>query len=136
MARKRRKIGEILKSFGKLTDQQLNEAEKVARSSRRRIGEVLIELGYAAETDVAKALANQFEMEYIDLDQQDAIKKENLNLLPLDVITKYLVLPVEKHNGRLKVVIHDPMDLDTLDNLRFRLNTDLDTALAARGKIK
>jgi len=36
----------------------------------------------------------------------------------------------------LKVLIHDPMDLDTLDNLRFRMNCEIDTALGARGKIK
>ena len=52
------------------------------------------------------------------------------------MIKKYLVLPVEHTGNRLKVVIHDPMDLETLDNLRFRMNCEIDTALAARSKIK
>ncbi|MEX0775610.1 MAG: ATPase, T2SS/T4P/T4SS family [Phycisphaeraceae bacterium] len=136
MARKRRKIGEILKEWRLITDAQFDDALKIAQAQNRRVGEVLIELGYVAETDVAKALASQFEMEYIDLEQPDAINKDNLKLLPDDLIKKYLVLPVEQKNGRIKVLIHDPMDLDTLDTLRFRLNTELDTALGARGKIK
>ncbi len=136
MARKRRKIGEILKEWRIVTDTQIEDALKIATAQGRRIGEVLIELGYVTESDIAKALASQFEMEYIDLDQPDALNKENLKLLPTDLIKKYLVLPVEKVDNRLKVLIHDPMDLDTLDTLRFRLNVELDTALGARGKIK
>ena len=30
---------------------------------------------------------------------------------------------------RLKVIIHDPMDLELLDLLRFRLNTEIETAI-------
>ena len=136
MAATREKLGEILKRFDRINDQQLNEALKVAEGSRRRIGEVLVEMGYVKETDVAKALALQFDMEYIDLETGDPINKESLTLLPQDVIRKYLVLPLGQNNGRLKIIIHDPMDLETLDNLRFRLNCDLETAISARGKIK
>src|SRR5688500_2549791 len=122
MARTRRKLGEILKQWGRLTEQQLNEALKIQQGQRnKRIGELLIELGYVGDTDVAKALASQFDMEYIDLDLPDAVKKENMQLMPRELIKRYLVLPMSKDNGRLKVIIHDPMDLDTLDNLRFRL---------------
>jgi type IV pilus assembly protein PilB len=108
----------------------------VADSSRKRIGEVLVELDFVNETNVAKALAEQFEMEYIDLDLPDALKRESLQLLPKEVIRKYLVLPVDKVNGRLKVLVHDPMDLETIDNLRFRMNCEIDVALGARGKIR
>lgn len=136
MARTRRKLGEILQKWGLVNEQQVDEALTVAKANRKRIGEVLVELGHVSETDVAKALANQFNMEYIDLDQPDAISRENLELLPPDVVKKYLVLPIEQENGKLKVLVHDPMDLDLLDDLSFRLNARIETALGARGKIK
>lgn len=129
-------IGQILKRWGVINDTQIDEALRQAQATGQRIGEVFIELGYAQETDVSKALASQFDMQYIDLDQPHAIARENLKLMPEEVIKKYLVLPVEKVNGRLKILVHDPMDLDTLDDLRFRMNCEIDTALAARGKIK
>ena len=115
MARVRRKLGEILQGWGLVNDEQIAQALKVAQGSRKRIGEVLIELDFVSESDVAKALANQFNMEYIDLEQPDAISRENLKELPEDIIKKYLVLPLEKENGKIKVLIHDPMDLDLLD---------------------
>ncbi len=136
MALTRRKIGEILQRWGLVNEQQIQDALKAAKTQRKRLGEVLVELGHVSETDVAKALGQQFNMEYIDLDRPDAISKDNLKLLPYEVIKKYLVLPISSENGTIKMIIHDPTDLDTLDDLKFRLNCKVETALAARGKIK
>ena len=136
MAHTRQKLGEILVRWGVVTPAQVKEALRAGEAGKQRIGQALVDLGHASETDVAKALASQFDMEYIDLDLPDAIDRDNLSLLPREVIKKYLVLPMEKANGRLKVLIYDPLDLETLDDLRFRMNSEIDTALAARGKIK
>ena len=136
MALTRRKIGEILQRWGLVNEQQIQDALKVAATQRKRLGEVLVELGHVSETDIDKALGQQFNMEYIDLDRPDAISKDNLKLLPFEVIKKYLVLPIAQENGTIKIIIHDPTDLDTLDDLKFRLNCKVETALAARVKIK
>ncbi|MCC7146649.1 MAG: Flp pilus assembly complex ATPase component TadA [Phycisphaeraceae bacterium] len=136
MARKRRKIGEILRQAGKINDQQLNEALNVAKGSRQRVGEALVELKYCSETDVAQALAYQFEMDYVDPEKQDVVDKQAFELLPLDFVKKFLVLPIKKEGNKLKVAIHDPNDLETLDNLRFRVSMEIVTVVAARGKIK
>ena len=136
MARKRRKLGQILLRWNLINEQQLSEALDVANATSKRIGQVLVELGYATEDDVAKALATQFDLEYIDLDSEEAMKASNLDLMPSDLVKKHLVLPLEQKDGRMKVLVHDPLDLDLLDTLRFRLNCEVDTALASRGKIR
>ena len=136
MARKRRRLGEILQRWGLITEGQADEAVRLAQGANERIGEMLIELGHATPTDVAKALASQFGYEYIDLDAPDAIDRDQLSLMPMELIKKHMVLPLGQEGGRLKVLIHDPMDLETLDNLRFRMNCDLEIALGAKQKIK
>lgn len=136
MSRKRRRLGEILQHWGLINDQQLEEALKIAQGAHKRIGDVLCQLGYVQDTDVAKALASQAGLEYIDLNQPDALNKENLSLLPVDLIKKYMVLPLEKTGNKLKVIVADPLSLDTLDNLRFRMNCEIEIALAARSQIK
>jgi type IV pilus assembly protein PilB len=136
MARTRRKIGEILMSWGRLTEKQLNEALTLAKASGKRVGEALVELKHATDSEIAKALANQHNMEYIDLDAPNAVDRAHLKLIPTDIIKKYMVLPLGKHNGRIKVVVHDPMDLGLMDDLRFRLNTEVELALGAKSKIK
>ena len=136
MARKRRQLGEILKRWGLIDDEKLEEGLKIAQGSRKRIGEVLVDLGYAQQNDVAKALASQFGMEFVDLDQPDMVSKDNLELIPADLIKKYLVLPMGKDGNKLKVLVHDPMDLALIDDLRFRLGGELELALGAKEKIK
>lgn len=136
MARTRKKLGELLQKWGKVTEEQINEALNVSKGTGKRLGTTLVDLGYCTEDDIAKALASQFGMEYIDLDSPEAMRAANFELMPQDIIKRYLVLPIEKSNGRLKVLIHDPMDLELLDLLRFRLSVEIDTALGSRQKIK
>ncbi|MCC6679294.1 MAG: Flp pilus assembly complex ATPase component TadA, partial [Phycisphaeraceae bacterium] len=136
MARSRKTIGEILKRWGLVDDRQLEEATGIAQGSQKKVGDILVDLGYATQNDVAKALAAQLGMEFVDLDQPNVINKDHFNLIPLDLIRKYQILPLGKDNGRIKVLVHDPNDLALLDDLRFRLGADIDTALGARDKIK
>jgi type IV pilus assembly protein PilB len=136
MAKRRKKIGQYLLRWGVVTEQQIEDALKVATGSGKRLGEVLIELEFASEDDVCKALANQFDLEYIDLDNSDAVSPKNFDLIDKEMVRKFLVLPISKSNGRMKVLVHDPMDLDLLDALRFRLGCEIDAALGSRTKIK
>jgi type IV pilus assembly protein PilB len=136
MARKRKKLGEILREWGTLTEEQVDQAMGVARGTGKRIGEALVEMGLCREEDVAKALAAQFDMEYIDLDAADTAKRIDKSLVPDDLVKKHLVLPMSAGGGRMKLVIHDPMDLELLDLLRFRLNTEIETAIAPKSAIR
>jgi type IV pilus assembly protein PilB len=135
MASKRRKLGETFLHWGLINEQQLEEAVKVTKSSRKRLGDALVDLGYVTQNDVAKALAYQFDMEFVDLDQPNAIDKSQLSLVPRDLIKRYTILPMGKEGKKLKILAHDPMDLELIDDLRFRLGMDIELALAAKDKI-
>ena len=136
MARSRKKLGEILVGWGVLTADKVDKAAAMAKGSGKRIGEVLVEAGFAKEEQVAKALANQYGMEYVDLSANGAADKIDLKLIPDDLVKKHQILPVAKVGNRLQVIIHDPMDLELFDMLRFRLNVELDQRLASRGQIR
>jgi type IV pilus assembly protein PilB len=87
------------------------------------------------EDQVMQALAQQFGMEYIDLDKVQ-ISASTMKLIPDELVKKHFVLPLGKEDGRLKIIISDPLDLDMLDLLRFRLNAELECCLASPSKIK
>jgi len=135
MAQNRRKLGEILYKTGSIGKEVLVQAIKTSREKNKRLGETLIELGLVSEDDISKAIANQFGLDYVDLDKQ-SIPQSTLNLIPEEVIQKYGVLPLSKGNGRLKLIISDPLDLDMLDTLRFRLNSEIDCCIASPTKIR
>jgi len=137
MARKARKrLGEILVEWGVVTPAGIDEAIEHARNENLRIGEALIALGLADETDVTKALASQYDMEYYDLDRNIGGVPTGVHLIPEELIKRHLVLPLTREDNRLKVVITDPLDLETLDMLRFRLNCELETCLASRTQMR
>jgi type IV pilus assembly protein PilB len=135
MAKRRKKLGETLVEWGIVDAASVDEAVKFAREHHKRTGEALVELAKCSEDDVAKALAEQFGFDFIDLDKH-SVDRDVLGLIPSKLIEDYLVLPLAEENNRLKVIITDPLDLETLDLLRFRLNREIVPTLAAPGKVK
>ncbi len=136
MARSRKKLGEILVGAGKVTQAQVETALGMQKGAGKRIGEVLIDMGAAREEDIAQALATQFGVDYVDPGAPGVGEKIDIKLIPEELVRKHLVLPMGKERGRLQLLVHDPRDLEMLDMLRFRLNTEIDTKITTRGKIK
>ncbi|MBG84320.1 MAG: pilus assembly protein PilB [Phycisphaerae bacterium] len=139
MARKTRvrlKLGEILIKQELLTKDQLEQALSLARGSGRRLGESIVEAGFCTDVQIAEGLAEQFGMDYVSLDEPEHMEAIDLDAAPIDLVRKHLILPAGINNGRMKIVVHDPMDLELLDLLRFRLNVELDTVIAPRSAIK
>ena len=137
MAKKQRKrLGEILEERGIVTPSSVVEAMEYSLNENVRIGEALMALGFADEEDIARALATQFDMEYVDLDVQ-IIDANALTALPEDRIRRHLVLPMGRdEQERLKVIVTDPIDLETLDMLRFLLGEDPVLCLGCPGKVR
>lgn len=138
MARKeRKKIGELLVEAGVAKPEQVDQAVATAKSSRKRTGEVLVEMQACSEEDVARALGRQFGMEFVNLDRLEGANRVNRKLLSEDIIKKYMILPLDQKVGNtLKILVHDPMDLDALSALQFRLTCTFVTLIASRGQIR
>ncbi len=136
MARKRQKLGEILQESGIVSKEDADRAAEYALNNGKRIGEALVELQLADEESVTRALAAQHGLAFVEVSKA-TVPMSALNLIPEKLIKQHEILPMGSSNGRLKVVISDPLDLDTLDMLRFRLGVnDIEPALAPRSKIR
>ncbi len=135
MAKKKRHLGEILYKAGLVDKQAIIEAHRTSKASGKRLGDVLLEKGLIDENTLTKAIAKQFGLKYVNLDKTPP-PPDAMKLVPEDLIRKHNVLPLGMDNGRLKLVINDPMDLDAMDSVRFRMNTELDCYLASRSKIR
>ena len=135
MARHQKKLGEILVEWGIINPKEQARALEHAKAKNLRFGEALLDLKVCSENNVFKALAAQHNMEYIDLDKS-AVAPGAVNAIPDELMKKHLILPLGQENGKLRVAIHDPLDLETLDILRFRLNKEIRTVLAPKSRIK
>ncbi|MGA2581679.1 MAG: ATPase, T2SS/T4P/T4SS family [Tepidisphaeraceae bacterium] len=135
MAKTQKKLGEILIEWGIISTREVAKALEHAKTKNLRIGEALVDLKLCSEANVYKALAQQHNMEYIDL-EKSAVPPNAVTLVPDDIMRKYLVLPLGMEGGKLRLAINDPLDLEMLDILRFRLNKEVRTVLAPKGRIK
>ena len=135
MAKQRKRLGEILYKAGLVEKQALIEAIKASKSNNKRLGQVLLEQGLIDEENLTKAIAKQFGLEYINLDTTP-IPSDATKFIPQELIRRHSVLPLGMDNGKLRVIISDPLDLETMDAIRFRLNTELECCLANPAKIR
>ncbi len=136
MARSRKKIGEILIAQGVLDEGQVQSGLKKAQEDSCLIGEALVELGLASEHQVLKALAVQHGIKYVDLTNEKIAKLIDKDAIDKSVMKKHLVLGMGKSGGKMRVAIHDPNDLQVLDNLRFVLNCDVEPLLATKSQLR
>jgi type IV pilus assembly protein PilB len=136
VARKvRQKIGELLVGWGTVPQAKVDEAIAAARGRGMRLGEALVEAGACKDEDIAKALATQFGVDFVNLDRLEDMNRVDKSRMAEDLIRKYLVLPLTG-NGKLRLVIHDPMDLDTLELLRFRVGDFEQAGIASKRQIQ
>ncbi|RLS89650.1 MAG: hypothetical protein DWI09_02935, partial [Planctomycetota bacterium] len=106
-----KKVEEILLEAGTVTVQQVAAAVSEAESTGKRVGEALIEQGACKETDVAKAIAIQFGLEFLDLTKPESLARTDRGLLKAEVQMKYTVVPMRKERGTILVCVHDPSDI-------------------------
>ncbi len=130
-----KEIGDILVTQGVITQEQLSRALSHQRGKQVNLAVALIELGYAQEDQVTRALALQHHVPYIDLAGKK-IPQQILDKVPDNVKEQFGILPLAVKNGKLAVAIDDPDKIFQLDDLRFVLNVELMPVLVSPSALK
>jgi type IV pilus assembly protein PilB len=130
MAKQTRDWTDILVKRGVVGPDQLKEAMRM----NVPIEEALARLGYADTDDIMKAKAEQHGMPFIEL-REIEIPPSVVELVPESLARENVVMPLAQENGAIKVIMHDPMDFDTIEKLRFVLNREIEVALAPKEAI-
>jgi type IV pilus assembly protein PilB len=135
MAKIQKKLGEILVDLGVCQPKEVEKALAHAKAKGMRVGEALVDLKICSESNVYKSLAAQYNMEYVDL-EKNAVPPNAVTLIPDDLMKKYVIVPLGMEGGKIRVAIHDPLDFEMQEILRFRLGKDIRPVLAPKGRIK
>jgi len=127
-------LGDHLIKKGILGPEQLQEAETVSSSRKLKLQDAVVQLGYASSEQVIRALAELHDYEYYDLNNVP-IPPTVVELVPESVARENAVIPFSEEDGRLKVVVSDPLDFDTFEKLQFILNRKVEIGLSTRESI-
>ena len=127
-------FAEILVRQGIISQDQLAEAQQMAKASGVGVPDALSRLGYASSDEVMRALAQEHSLDFVNLNEV-VIPPAVVELVPESVARENAILPMAREDGVLKVIVSDPLDYETQDKLRFILNCKVEIALAPRESI-
>ncbi len=122
---------EILVRRSVIGPDQLKEAQRMDSSA---IEEALVKLGYAGADDIMKAKAEQHGLPFVEL-REIEIPPSVIELVPESLARENIVMPLSQESGSIRVIMHNPLDFETIDKLRFVLNREIEVSLAPKEAI-
>jgi type IV pilus assembly protein PilB len=131
----RKLIGQILKEASVIHEGMVQEALAIQRDKGGRLGEILIGLEHISPINLARALADQAGMAFLDLQTAPpdpaAIKR-------LDAVTArtYGVVPVKIAGNTLTVALSDPINATVLPDIGFATGLEVEGAVADEAQIQ
>ena len=125
-------LGTLLVRDGALTPEQLELALAEKRLKPEvRLGEILVKNGFATRAAVSRVLAEQHELEFVELDFP-SIEIEAAALLPENLARRYRALPIRfLDDGSVLVAVADPTNVMFSDELRLALGMPVRVCVAA-----
>lgn len=131
----RRTIGQILMSFGRITDDDVGRALEYQQKNGGYFGEALLALGYVSPEELEWGLAAQFDLPYVFPDIE-SIDPEAASLVSADWALTHLTLPIMRTADTLTVIVDSPIKTDAVDDLQSRTDRRIELALAPATKIR
>lgn len=114
------KIGQWLLSKKWITEDQLKVALKEQLRSRKRLGEVMIDLNFLSSEQLLQALSTLSDLPYIILKNQ-ILDLCVVRQIPLEIAQKYHLIIFQQDSQGIHVAMADPEDLLALDKIRALL---------------
>jgi type IV pilus assembly protein PilB len=128
-------LGQMLKAKGIISEEQLSKALEHQKKLSIRLGEALTEMGFAGAEDIIRTLAEQFDFQVVN-PMATPIPEDVINTIPKNIAKKHNIIPVAIQEGLIIIAISDPLDISTLEDLRFTLNINVECILATKNNIE
>jgi len=110
------RLGDLLVHENIISSEQLDNALAAQRTSGRKLGDTLIDLGFIGEPQLLRFLAQQLNIPFLDITQR-RIDPEQAQLIPETYARRYRALVLEADDDEVLLGMSDPTDLGGLDQL-------------------
>ena len=130
-----KQLGELLLERKIITQEQLDKAVAVQRERGGLIGEILVELGFAKEEDIAQALTAQYGFPYLPLNNYE-INPEIIKLIPLRVAKQYILIPIDKIGNNITLAMSNPLNTQAIEDVEILTGCNVQTFVSTSSDIK
>lgn len=111
-----KKVGELLRELGLLSDEDLHLALHEQQLKRRPLGQILVEMGLISDRLLLKVLAAQKDVRPWFFDKE--LNADLLAMLEPDFCLRCQLLPVDRTEDTLVLAMRNPADIDSIDYAR------------------
>jgi len=133
MADKQR-LGELLIAAKLITDADLNKALRLQVGGNRRLGYILIKMGFISEDQLHSVLSRQLDLPIVNVEAEfdPAVQR----ILPKYLCRKYSVIPLMTgENNTLKVAMVDPSDDEAISDIEKYTGKIIQPVLSSKSDI-
>lgn len=128
-------LGLKMVSDGLISEAQLTEAlsfqkKRAEEGVRLRLGEILVQLGYCTDQDIAQTISELTGYHLISLNQTP-IDMNAANLITPDIAQRYHAMPVGFSGNKLQVALSNPNDLLAIDDLTLITGKEIEPVVVS-----
>jgi type IV pilus assembly protein PilB len=126
-----RRIGEVVVDLGFADRAAVEQAVSAARQQRKPTGQVLVEQGVLRQDQLARVVAERFGLDYVDLSVFEP-DMGAVSLLSAEAIKRYQAVPVSfTEDGALLLAMADPTNILSIDDIAMITNRRVRVAAAS-----
>jgi type IV pilus assembly protein PilB len=135
MDTKKKMLGEMLVAGGLIKEEQLKLALDEQKKRGGRIGELLVDLGFINEHNIATFLGKQLHIPCLEIEKQ-LVDVESVRLIPADMARRVAAIPLYMDKDSLVVAMADPLNIFGLDDIRKAADRQIRQVVSTRTDIQ
>jgi len=128
-------LGEMLLDRGIISQSQLDKGLEVQKAKGGLIGEILVDLGFVKEDDIAQALTAQYGFPYLPLGNYD-VDTDITNIIPGRVARQYLLVPIDKIGNNLTLAMSNPLNIQAIEDVELLSGCSVQTFVSTSSDVK
>lgn len=131
---KRKRLGDLLIDEKMITKSDLDKALRLQVGGNRRLGYLLIKMGFISEEQLHSVLSKQMDLPIIEIEKE--ITNSTKKILPRYLCKKYSVIPLGYgENNTLNMAMVDPSDADAVADIEKYTGKVIRPVLASKSDI-
>jgi type IV pilus assembly protein PilB len=131
----KKRIGEMLVAGGLIKEEQLMRALEEQKKRGGKVGEILVDLGFISEHNMATFLARQLHLPYIEIEKQ-LVDPDSVKMIPAEMARRITAMPLYRDKEALVVAMADPLNIFGLDDMQKAAGREIRKVVATRSDIQ
>ena len=120
----------IQEIIGERNPAVLQKIDELLSKNGESLEEILIKSRVLDEKEVLEILSEFYEFPYTLTISEREIDTELVKILPISFAKKFRLMPYQKKNGKVMIILSPPVDLYALDEIRSLFGCEIDPVLA------